>query len=126
MRVIELKCSFKGDAISHTRILPTLFLICTLPCLGQQASRQDNADSTEKDADPIALKVLRAATDPIRAAQSYSFRALVSREHLSINGQIITLFHVSDITVRRPDKLHMKFRGQGHDVALFFNSGQWR
>lgn len=110
--------------VVHTRMLATLFLIWMLPCLGQQASKELESHSTEKDLDPIALKVLKAATDPIRAAQSYSFRALVNREHPGTNGQIITLFHISEITVQRPDKLHMNFRGQGHDVELFVNSGQ--
>jgi hypothetical protein len=77
-----------------------------------------------KDIDTLALQVLKAATDPIRQSQSYSFHALVSREHLGTNGQVITLFNLSDVTVQRPDKLHVDFRGKGKEVEFFYNAGQ--
>jgi hypothetical protein len=67
-----------------------------------------------KDIDPLALRVLRAATDPLKGAKTFSFRALVSRETLGSNGQIVTLFHLSEVTVQRPDKLRLQ---------LYYNAG---
>jgi hypothetical protein len=99
-----------------------------ISCLqGQQSSAGKNTNATatqSEDIDPLALEVLKAATDPIRASRTYSFRALVSRDHLGTNGQIVTLFNVTDVTVQRPDKLHLSFQGKGKKVELFYNAGQ--
>ena len=94
-----------------------LFLSCGLQSWSQQAAPPQN-DNKQPDIDPLALKVLKAATDPLRDAKSYSFRALVSRENMGTSGQVITLFNLSDVTVQRPDKLHVNFRG----VAKKWNS----
>lgn len=82
------------------------------------------AARNDKDIDPLALQVLKVATDPIRQSQSYSFRALVSRDQLGSNGQIVTLFHLSDVTVQRPDKLHLTFQGRGKKVEFFYSAGR--
>jgi len=76
-----------------------------------------------KDIDPLALQVLKAATDPLKGAKTFSFRALVSRETLGSNGQIVTLFNFSEVTVQRPDQLRVNFRGRGKDVQLYYNAG---
>lgn len=90
-----------------------------------QQSESNKADTKQKDIDPLALKVLKAATDPLREAKSFSFRALVSREDVGTNGQVITLFNLSDVTLQRPDKLHVDYRGRGKKVQLFYNAGQF-
>lgn len=95
----------------------------SLALAGQQSTKKAT-QATAKDIDPLALQVLKAATDPIRDAKDYSFRALVSREHPGSDGQIITLFNLSDVTVERPDKIHVDFKGHGKDVNLFCNGGQ--
>src|SRR5207245_554893 len=46
------------------------------------------------------------------------------REYLGSNGQIITYFTTSDITVGRPDKLRVDFKGRGQQVQLFYEGGQ--
>ena len=79
--------------------------------------------SAAKDIDPLSLQVLKAATDPLKGAKTFSFRALVSRETLGSNGQIVTLFHLSEVTVQRPDKLRLNFHGRGKDVQLYYNAG---
>jgi len=103
--------------------LPRLFCFALLLSALAFGQEKKPATTPEKDIDPIALNVLKAATDPIKAAKSYSFRALVGREHLGTNGQIITLFHVTDATVERPDKLHLDIHGKGKEVQLFYNAG---
>jgi len=92
----------------------------------QPANREKPAKAPDKqtDVDPLALKVLKAVTDPIRDAKAYSFRTRVMRENLGTNGQIITYFTTSEITVARPDKLHVCFKGRGREVELFYNAGQ--
>ena len=102
-----------------------MVLLYGLVVVGQQQSpHKAGTPSQSTDLDPLALKVLKAATEPIRTANAFSFRALISKEHMGTNGQMITLFHTSTFTVERPDKLHAELRGRGKDVQLFYKSGQ--
>jgi hypothetical protein len=109
-----------------SRVLCVATILLSTACAhAQLASDASKAKAAAgQDIDPLALQVLKAATDPIRQSQSYSFRALVSREHLGTNGQVITLFNLSNVTVQRPDKLHVDFRGKGKEVEFFYNAGQ--
>jgi hypothetical protein len=80
--------------------------------------------STEtKDVDPLALDVLKAVTQPIEQAQAFSFKALISEEQLATNGQIVTFFHTTEITVQRPDKTHLIFKGRGERVDFYGTNG---
>lgn len=78
-------------------------------------------EATEKDIDPLALRVLKGATDQIKEAKILSFRTLVARDVLGSNDQVITQFSTSKVTLQRPDKLHVDFRGRGKPVELFFD-----
>jgi hypothetical protein len=101
--------------------------LCGSLLLGAQPPNREKpakAPDQQTDIDPLALKVLKAVTDPIRDAKAYSFRTRVIRENLGTNGQIITYFTKSEITVVRPDKLHVNFKGRGREVQLFYNAGQ--
>jgi hypothetical protein len=73
-----------------------------------------------KDLDPLALQALKIATEPTKDVKAFSFRILTSRDLVGTNDQIITQFSVSEITVERPNKLHIKFRGRGEPVDLFY------
>ncbi|HEY1801552.1 MAG TPA: DUF2092 domain-containing protein [Terriglobales bacterium] len=95
-----------------------VFLIA---CSTLLPAQKDSAK--QSDIDPLALKVLKTVTDPIEHAKAYSFRAIVSRETLGSNGQIITLFHVTEATVAKPDKLRLNILGVGKEVQLFYNAG---
>jgi hypothetical protein len=109
-----------GEEVMDTSFFAILLASWTMPCLGQEEDRS----AREGGMDPIALEILKAATDPIRDAKSYSFAAVVSGEHLATNDQTITLFHMIQVTVQRPDKLKINFREQGNDVQFVFNAGQ--
>ncbi|HZD93665.1 MAG TPA: DUF2092 domain-containing protein [Candidatus Sulfotelmatobacter sp.] len=104
----------------------SLVLACTLPFLAQEQGNQksEQANNANEKIDPLALKVLKAATDRIHNAKAYSFHAAVSRESLGTNGQVITQFSTSETTVQQPSKLHVNFRGQGKDVQLIYNTGE--
>ena len=98
--------------------------ICGLSSWSQKSPSSEPGNRA-KDIDQLALKVLKAATDPLRAAKALSFRALVSKEDIGTNGQVITLFNLSDVTLQRPDKLHVDYRGRGKKVQLFYNAGDF-
>jgi hypothetical protein len=71
----------------------------------------------------LALDVLKAVAQPVEQAQAFSFKALVSEEQLATNGQIVTFFHITEITVQRPDKAHLIFRGAGERVEFYGTNG---
>ena len=109
--VLLLCCSFLLAAQTTTRNKPT-------------SKTPDKKTDQKKDIDPLALKVLKAVSDPIRDAKNFSFRTRGTREYVGTNGQIITYFNTSEITVQRPDKLHVDFKGRGQEVELFYDGGQ--
>jgi len=92
-------------------------LIFTLPALSQENDKNTNG----KDTDPLALAILKAVAEPIKDAKAFSFRILTARDLLGTNDQIVTQFSVSEFTVQRPNKLHVKFRGHGEPVELFYD-----
>jgi hypothetical protein len=79
--------------------------------------------SESANIDPLALQVLRATTDSLKSAPSFSFRAITSRERLGSNGQIITFVRQSEVTVFRPDKLRVRTTGEHESLDFYFNRG---
>jgi hypothetical protein len=94
------------------------FLTPYLPAQEKQPKKQTTPVQT-KDVDPLALDVLHAVATPLEQAQAFSFKALVSEEELGTNGQILTFFRSVDVTVQRPDKVHMVYRGKGERVDFY-------
>jgi hypothetical protein len=108
--------------IRHAGVL----LLLSALAAGSFAQDKPGTKSTTteaKDVDPLALDVLKAVTQPIEQAQAFSFKALISEEQLATNGQIVTFFHTSEIMVRRPDKVHLVFRGAGERVDFYGTNG---
>jgi len=104
------------------RIRHRLAFLLLLPLLAVSLKAQEPkaaASPTAKDIDPLAMQVLKAVEDPVLAAQAFSFQALIAEEELASNDQIVTFFHTVDVTVQRPDKLHLTFRGKGQRVELY-------
>jgi hypothetical protein len=102
------------------RCAAVLVALCMLPvCSSAQDKSGTKSKSTEtKDVDPLALDVLKAVTQPIEQAQAFTFKALVSEEQLATNGQIVTFFHTTEITVQRPDKVHFRRQRDAHEGLL--------
>lgn len=112
----------RGKFMKRRILVLWLLFACGLSSWSQKPPNSEAGDRA-KDIDPLALKVLKAATDPLREAKAFSFRALVSREDIGTNGQVITLFNLSDVALQRPDRLHVNYRGRGKKVQLFYNAG---
>jgi hypothetical protein len=87
------------------------------------ASCAPSQDAANTDIDPLAMQVLRATTDTLKNASAFSFRAVVSRERLGSNDEVLTFVHQSEVTVSRPDKLRMQASGGQHKIDVFFNKG---
>lgn len=109
------------------------FVLLMLPLLAGSLSSQENQSTSAehptaksapaKDVDPLALRVFNAVAEPVEKAQAFSFKALISEEQLATDGQIVTFFHAVDITVQRPDKVHLVFRGRGERVDFYTANG---
>jgi hypothetical protein len=91
--------------------------------LAQKKHTTESKAQQIKDVDSLALDVLRAVTEPVEKAQELSFKALVSEDEVATNGQVVTFFHTVDVTVHRPDKVHLIFRGRGERVDFYGSSG---
>ncbi|HWO34041.1 MAG TPA: DUF2092 domain-containing protein [Candidatus Acidoferrum sp.] len=100
-----------------------LLLLCTLSVFLSAQNKPGTKSTETKDVDPLALEVLKAVTQPIEQAQTFSFKALVSEEQLATNGQIVTFFHTTEIRVQRPDKVHLIFQGRGERVDFYGTGG---
>src|ERR1700742_2804298 len=59
-------------------ILPFLAVIAP----AQEKQTQPAKQAVTKDVDPLAMKVMSAVDQPLQAAQTYTFKALVSEEEL--------------------------------------------
>ena len=106
------------------RLFPLAVLSALAICLPAQDKMAASAPA--KDVDPLAMRVLKAVADPVQKAQTFSFKALVSEEDLASNGQLITTFHAISVTVQRPDKIHVVFRGSGQRVDFYGSAaGAW-
>ncbi len=73
--------------------------------------------------DPLALQVLRAVCDSVKKSDQFSFRAIVAKERLGTNGQIITTFNDQHIAVDGPDKIRVDYKSAFADVTLYYNDG---
>ena len=96
-----------------------ILLLSAVSLSGQEKKAATATAKHTKDVDPLAMDVLRAVTQPIQQAQSFRFKALISEEQLASDGQMITLFRVTNVAVQRPDKIHLSIRALGQRVEFY-------
>lgn len=101
-------------------------MVAMFPLLATIAPAQDkqSASAPAKDVDPLAMQVLKAVADPLQQATAFRFKALIGEEELANNRQIVTFFHSVDVTVQRPNKIHLVLRGHGERVDFYAADGQ--
>ena len=101
-----------------TRVLRDLICLLAIPALVL------SADQPKTDVDPLALEALKAATDAIRTASTFSFRARVAKERLATNDQKITYFQDISVVVSKPSKMRADIDGEHHDVQFLFDGSE--
>ena len=104
-------------------LVPLLLSLLTASLPAQDKQKPQPQQKITKDVDPLALDVLRAVAQPVQQAQTFSFKALVEEEELASNGQIVSFFHTVDVTVQRPDKIRLSFKGRGQQVEFYRENG---
>jgi hypothetical protein len=117
-------CRHRSAVVLFSLLIPAVWL----PAQTDESAATKPTTATKvapvKDVDPLALDVLKAVDQPIQQAQTLSFKALITEEEVATNGQIVTFFHTVDVTVQRPDKMHLVFRGRGQRVDYYVESGK--
>lgn len=96
------------------------------PLVAQNASRTaakaistktTNTNNTSEE--PGALNALRAMSNRLRAATSFSFTARIMREEPGTNGQMLDFFRTIHAQVQRPDKMRLEVRSDTSDVNVW-------
>ena len=71
--------------------------------------------------EPAALDRLKAMSDLLKSAGSFTFAAKTAREQPSTNGQMLDFFNASRIVVSRPNQIHADTKGDLHDASLWYD-----
>jgi len=71
--------------------------------------------------DAAADRILRQMSDYLATAGEFSFRANVTYDEALASGEAIEYGGTADVSVRRPDRLHVAFRGDEHQNRVFFD-----
>ena len=71
--------------------------------------------------EPEALGRLKAMSDLLKGAGSFTFQAATDREQPSVNGPLLDFFNESRIFVTRPNQVRVDTTGDLHDASLWYD-----
>lgn len=71
--------------------------------------------------EPQADRILRGMSDYLKTNQEYTFHAEITYDAVLANGQNIQYGGASDVSVCRPDKLHVEYRGDERQSQVVFD-----
>ena len=80
-----------------------------------------NAQAEEQTIDPKAQELLLKMTAYLRFAQSFSFKAEITRDDVLPTGQKIERGGEADYIVRRPNRLQVTYDGDRRDVKFYYD-----
>ena len=118
-------------SIVFLRILPLLVAIILCGVLPATT----NAQSQEKEAEdqpprvyeelsgimPRADRILREMSEYLKKASEFTFHAEVAYDSVLASGQKIQFGGASKVTVRRPNRLHVEYRGDQRRTRVVFD-----
>ena len=87
----------------------TLMLLLTFVVTGCQGG--DSPTKPSADVDPQAAQALKAMSDLLGNAKSFSFHAVGQMDEVAQTGQLVRLSRASDVSVTRPSKLFVETEG---------------
>jgi hypothetical protein len=115
---------FRSAVRFSSIVLPLTMAVLPAICFGQSSASKASAPKAESvGIDPLALDVLKAVTDTLKNAKSFSFQTVMAKERLGTNDQIVTMFRRSDVTLSRPNKLRIHVSSEGEDVDVYYDQG---
>lgn len=71
--------------------------------------------------EPAALDRLKAMSDLLKGAGSFTFKATTDRETPSVNGQMLDFVMVSRVSVTRPNMVHVDTAGDRLAASLWYD-----
>jgi hypothetical protein len=71
-----------------------------------------------------ALDRLKQMSDKLIASKSFSYRSKSAIELQSETGQFVTFFTEAEVTLQRPNKLHMTVSGDAPSIHLYFDGNK--
>ncbi len=97
-------------------------LLAALPVAAQSTAPTPAATpAPPPPLEPAALDRLKAMSDLLKGAGSFTFKASSDREQPSVNGPLLDFFTVATIAVARPDKIRVDMAGDLHDASLWYD-----
>ena len=115
-----------SEYLTGTVVLAAMLAICpALPAKDAHTVASKAAPTTSNsnapDLEPVAMNALRAMSDRLAAATSFSFTAHIMREEPGTNGQMLDFFRDIHVQVQRPNKMRMEVRSDTSDVNLWYD-----
>jgi hypothetical protein len=74
--------------------------------------------------DPAADRILRAMSDYIAAADTFTFSIEVAEDVLLDHGQMVSYGRSTEVAVQRPGSVHAHSRGEEREVRLVIHDGR--
>jgi hypothetical protein len=109
--------------------LATAIVLCLAPgvALSQAASAPKPAPAPvatpapPPPLEPAALERMKAMSDLLKTARSFSFTSVADREQLSVGGQMLDFFNVSKIEVSRPNQVRVETLGDRLGASIWYD-----
>ena len=71
--------------------------------------------------EPAALERMKAMSDLLKTAGSFTFTTVTDREQPSVGGPMLDFFIVSKVTVTRPNQLRIESQGDRFGASLWYD-----
>ncbi|HEY1435789.1 MAG TPA: DUF2092 domain-containing protein [Thermoanaerobaculia bacterium] len=71
--------------------------------------------------EPAALERMKAMSDLLKSAGSFSFKAVTDRETPSVNGPLLDFVNVSKVSVTRPNQVRVESDGDQFSASLWYD-----
>jgi hypothetical protein len=104
------------------RYFLTSLLFCSLITPAFSESRaEESSRNTLRGTEPKALEILKGMSATLGAAKAYTFQSRSVVEVPIRTGQYITMFSAAEVSLRRPDKLRARLRGEAPHFDFYFD-----
>ncbi len=136
MEAKNSRCRMFFNLTGPRRVM--IAILCLLVCVscvanatGENASQSANAaENGDNPAAPVARvetladRLLREMGDYLKAAGAFTFQAESSYDAVDRRGQKIRYGGITDVSLRRPDRLRSAFNGDERQRQFFYD-GMW-
>jgi len=112
---------FRRIEMNLTSLRARLVLVVIALCTASAALAEDQKARAAPPMEQHALDLLKAMSDKLAAANSFTFTARDTIEAPGGNGQLLNFFAKTEVAVVRPDKISAKIRGDAPPFDFYFD-----